>query len=168
MTSIRSASSLGFTVVELVLAIAVTGTLVAVIVSAYQTYSVRAQVAVGLELATRWELVVDETYRRSGQVPADWESVGTEPQLGGSSYVGEIALVAGRLDVTFGEDARAAIAGRRLSLTPYETAGREIVWVCGNAAPGLGLKPLGFATGGAQSVQASATVEARYLPSYCR
>ena len=162
--------SAGFTLIELVIVIAITGILVALAVSAYRTHSVRKEVAAGIEMAAAsWEPAVERAFRASGQVPANTRDVAAAPDsesLG--RYVESIEIVEGRLDVTYGREASAAIVARRLSLTPYETAAKEVVWLCGNAVPGLGLKPLGFADGGRQSVQASATVEARYLPSKCR
>jgi hypothetical protein len=70
--------------------------------------------------------------------------------------------------LTFGNAASDAIAGRRLSLTPYETVSRKVVWLCGNAIPGPGLHPLGFAAGGPHAQQIPTTVESRYLPARCR
>jgi hypothetical protein len=46
--------------------------------------------------------------------------------------------------------------------------GRDIVWICGNALPGAGLEPLGFAGGARRAVQTITTIDARYLPSACR
>jgi type IV pilus assembly protein PilA len=159
----------GFTLIELAIVIAITGVLVALAVSAYQTYSVRKEVAAGIEMAAGWEPPVERAFRVSGQVPADTHALGLIPDPGSMGpYIESVEVVQGRLDVTFGREASPAIAARRVSLTPYETAAREIVWVCGNAVPGRGLKPLGFADGGRQSVQAAATVETRYLPSKCR
>src|SRR5262245_58586721 len=123
------ASASGFTVIELLLAISVTAVLAALIVSAYRTYSVRGEVTAGVDLASAWRIVVEQAFRRSGQVPANWAAADVRPQLEDSVYVEAIDLVDGRLDVTFGHEASAAIAGRRLSLTPYETAGLEIVWI---------------------------------------
>jgi type IV pilus assembly protein PilA len=161
---IRSA---GVTLIELVIVLAITGLLAAVLVSAYRTYSVRAEVAAGIETAAAWRAEVEQTFRDSGQVLASTlDAQGNSPPPG--RYVESVEVVDGRLDITYGDGASPAIATRRVSLTPYETASKEVVWVCGNAVPGLGLKPLGFADGGRQSVQISATVEARYLPPKCR
>ena len=74
----------------------------------------------------------------------------------------------GRIDIIYGGQADSAIAGRRISLTPYETAAPDIVWLCGNEIPEPGLQPLGFAGGGCQARQIPTTIEARYLPPACR
>ncbi|HUQ51883.1 MAG TPA: pilin, partial [Gammaproteobacteria bacterium] len=83
-------------------------------------------------------------------------------------YVESVEVINGRLDLRFGYRADHAISGRTLSLTPFETATHEVVWVCGNARPGAGLEPLGFSLGGQQAVQADTLIEPRYLPSTCR
>jgi hypothetical protein len=83
-------------------------------------------------------------------------------------YVAETRVVDGRIDLVFGALADAVIRGRTLSLTPFETADQQVVWVCGGRAPGVGLKPLGFAGGGPLAVQAPTTVAPRYLPRACR
>jgi hypothetical protein len=84
------------------------------------------------------------------------------------ALVESVEIVDGRIDILFGSRADGAIAGRRISLTPYETADMEIVWICGNQAPGPGLAPLGFASGGRQAAQLPTTIEARYLRPECR
>ena len=169
-TRTPGARQLGFTLIELLLLIIVTAVLGAVFVSAYETQSVRAEVAAGIKLATRWQPVVERAFHRAGQVPADWTDAVAVLHPGGNAKDGvpSIELVNGRLEVTFGSTSSRAIASRQVSLTPYETATQKIVWICGNAVPGPGLQPLGFAAGGAQSIQAVATIEARYLPINCR
>jgi hypothetical protein len=98
----------------------------------------------------------------SAAIPLAFESIAT------ASSVDSLNIVDGRIDVVFGDTADPAIAGRRISLTPYETADLRIVWICGNDVPGPGLNSLGFARGGPQPVQWKSTIDVRYLPSNCR
>jgi hypothetical protein len=158
----------GYTAIELVLALAATSIVGALVFSAFRTHSIRAQVASGIELAWRWGEVVEMRFRADGRVPQAWEDVGAGPETPTSSYVKAIQLVNGRVDILYGQEAATAIAGRRVSLTPYETADQQVVWICGNDIPGLGLEPLGFASGTTQPVQVPATIAARYLPAGCR
>ena len=58
--------------------------------------------------------------------------------------------------------------GSVLSLTPFETAEQDVVWICGNRAPSVGLQPLGFVGGSRQATQVLTTIDTRYLPSICR
>jgi ribosome modulation factor len=84
------------------------------------------------------------------------------------NYVDHVEVVRGRVDIRFGRNADDAIAGRTLSLTPFETADQRIVWLCGNKLPGPGLQPLGFAGGAAEPVQMLTLIEVRFLPPSCR
>jgi type IV pilus assembly protein PilA len=160
----------GFTVIELVATLAVTALLVAVGVSAYRTHVVRDQVAATVVRSEVLQARVAEAFRRLGMPPRDTAEAGISPEapamLGG--HIEALTVIDGRIEVTFGSGADPAISGERLSLTPFETVSREIVWVCGNKVPDLGLEPLGFSGGARQAVQVLTTVDARYLPSSCR
>jgi type II secretory pathway pseudopilin PulG len=157
----------GFTWIELLGVLAVTAVLGAVGTSAYRTYGVRAQIADAVLASAGYQRSVERAFRSTGLVP---ETAAALPlaAANGSEFVDVVDVIDGRVDLQFGRFADAAIAGRRLSLTPFETASQNIVWICGNRVPGPGLKPLGFAGGGHQSVQVVTTIEPRYLPSPCR
>jgi prepilin-type N-terminal cleavage/methylation domain-containing protein len=160
----------GFALIELVIVLAVTAVVLALIASAIRTYSVRNEIRAVIDYAGGAEAAIAREFMHLGEVPPDagFDSFGGPHAGAGERYIDAITVSAGRIDVRFGRAANAAIAGRTLSLTPYETVELEIVWVCGNEIPERGLKPLGFAGGGRQSVQIPTTVEARYLPSTCR
>ena len=157
--------SRGFTLIELMIVIAIIGILASLAVSAYQTYTVRAQVSEGLNFAAGAKGPIVEAYTLSGAAPANRVAAGMTPAATDSSgnYVSAVEITDGRVDVTFsGSLAHQDIVGMTLSLTPYETAGQTIVWRCGNApAPGGSLL-----NGGAAHL--AATLDPRYLPSACR
>ena len=152
------------TYVELVAVVGATSIVVALAYSVYRTYHVRAQVAEGIALAAELIPPVTEYFRRHGEVPAEVPS----PPASGNTVVEAIDVVDGRIDVVYGQLADPAIAGRRLSLTPYETADAHVVWICGDRAPGPGLMPLGFAGGGRQAVPIATAITPRYLTRDCR
>jgi type IV pilus assembly protein PilA len=160
----------GFTLVELVAALAVTALVAAVGFSAYRTHVVRDQVAATLVRSEALQARVAESFQRFGVPPRDAADAGVLPDASRSlgDDVASVGITDGRIDIRFGDVADAAIAGRTLSLTPFETVGRDVVWVCGNALPGTGLKPLGFAGGAHRALQTITTIDARYLPSVCR
>jgi len=160
----------GFTLVELALVVAVTAIVATVGFAALETYRVRAHVAEGIALALPLEDQVAGFFRRTGAPPRTLEDagLGAAAANGADSIVHSIDIINGRIEIRFTETADEGIARRALSLTPFETADLEIVWICGNRIPGVGLKPLGFSAGGLQATQVLTMIEARYLPASCR
>jgi type IV pilus assembly protein PilA len=163
------ATTRGFSLPELAIVLAVTALIAGLGVSAYKTYVVRAEIAQGIAFAARAEDQVTKSFGRYGEPPADGEAAGLPPAMQhGGAHIDSIGVVDGRIDLHFGSEADTAIAGRTLSLTPFETVDGEVLWICGNRIPGPGLKPLGFANGARQAVQVVTQIEPRYLPSTCR
>jgi Tfp pilus assembly protein PilE len=159
-----------FTPLELVAVVVTTTVIAAAGYSAHRTYRVRAEVHEGLSVAAKLTPVVHDFFRRHGEVPTEMSAlrphVAASPEAG--TVVETVTIVDGRIDVLFGSDADPSIAGLRISLTPYETADMQVIWVCGNESPGAGLVPLGFAGGGRQAAQVPTTVDDRYLSPECR
>ena len=159
----------GVTAIELALALAVTAVVGALGFSAYRTHVVRTEIAGGIAAADAAQRDVERAFERDREPPRDGQSAGlpsVRPVV--SDYVESLEIVDGRIDLRFGAPADPTIAGRKLSLTPFETATQEIVWVCGNRIPGPGLQPLGFANGSRHAVQVLTNIQPRYLPSNCR
>lgn len=160
-------SANGFTVFELLLALGLVVVIVAIGASAYETFTVRREVQGCIDQTSGLRRSIESVYLGTGIVPANLGTLGRGTP-GMSCLGGALDVVDGRVDLRFGPNGHGSIRGRRLSLTPYESVGREIVWICGNTIPGVGLNALGFASGGRQSVQLAATVMPRYLPRDCR
>jgi type IV pilus assembly protein PilA len=157
--------SRGFTLIELMIVITIIGILASLAVSAYQTFTVRAQVSEGLNFAAGTKVPIVDAYTNGGIAPANRAAAGMTPMATDSrgSYVTSVEIVNGRVDITFGGPlAHQDIIGTALSLTPYETAGNTVVWRCGNAVPPAGV----LLNGGSGHV--APTVDPRYLPSTCR
>jgi type II secretory pathway pseudopilin PulG len=159
-----TAPAAAFTTIELLIVVALAVGVGALLTSAYRTFSVRAEVAASIDQTGPLRDAVAAAYGSSGEAPAAVS--GPTPAL--RAGIASASVSDGRIDIVFGPDADPALTGRRLPLTPYESADGQVEWVCGNQIPGLGLQPLGFAAGGRQAVQIPATVELRYLPSQCR
>jgi ribosome modulation factor len=140
-------------------------------VSLYRTHAVRAQIYATLEQARPAQALVVAAFERQGAPPRDAAEAGiddTVRHLLMGTYVDALRITNGRIDLLFGKAADSAIVGKTLSLTPFETADRQVVWLCGNRRAEAGLNPLGFASGGPQPVQIAVPIDDRYLPLACR
>lgn len=153
---------------ELGVVLVATGLMIGLVMTMYRTHLVRGEVAAGIAAASELIPVVTEYFHRHRAVPAGLDALQPLPTLLTANVVESLEVVDGRIDILFGNQADRAIAGRRLSLSPYETVPGGIVWICGNRPPGVGLQPLGFAGGGPRAEHRPTTVEARYLASDCR
>ncbi len=69
----------GFTLIELMIVIAIIGILAAIAIPAYQDYTIRAKVSEGISLASAAKLAVAETYDSTGDWGADHAALGLPP-----------------------------------------------------------------------------------------
>ncbi|MBB5014574.1 pilin [Rehaibacterium terrae] len=133
----------GFTLIELMIVIAILGILLAIAIPAYQDYTVRAKVSEGLNMATAAKLGVSETRQTRGTWPSNNATAGIANTIQ-STYVNSIAVGAnGVITVTY-RNITELPTDATVTLTPT-FASESVRWTC---APG--------------------TVPSRYLPATCR
>jgi type IV pilus assembly protein PilA len=151
----------GFTLIELMIVVAIIGILAAIAIPAYQDYTVRAQVTEGMNLAGAVETGIADYFANTGSFPTALSTVGISSSPTGK-YVSNITLTGGAIVVTYGLQANSNVATHNLTLTPYTDGNQDIIWVCGAHTPPPGaILPSGVLAG-------VTTVADKYLPQTCR
>jgi len=120
----------GFTLIELMIVVAIIGILAAIAIPAYQDYTIRAQVSEGLNLAAGSKTAVTEFYQDTGGWPADNSTAGVEAAANiNGKYTTQVAISDDTITVTFGADANTNIAGSTLTLSAADNVG-AVEWSC--------------------------------------
>ncbi|HFB5229225.1 TPA: pilin, partial [Neisseria gonorrhoeae] len=123
----------GFTLIELMIVIAIVGILAAVALPAYQDYTARAQVSEAILLAEGQKSAVTEYYLNHGKWPEDNASAGvaSPPTDIKGKYVKEVEVKNGVVTATMKSDGvNKEIKDKKLSLWAKREAG-SVKWFCG-------------------------------------
>jgi type IV pilus assembly protein PilA len=137
----------GFTLIELMIVVAIIGVLASIAIPAYQDYTIRAQVAEGLTLAGGAKNAVSTYVADRGAWPLDNTEAGVSSDIDiVGTYVTQVTITNGVIDVEYGRRAHAAIDGMAIQLSPSTNLG-SVEWNCASAGP---------------------EIEDKHLPAACR
>ena len=152
----------GFTLIELMIVVAIIGILAAIAIPAYQDYTIRSQVTEGMNLASAVETGVAEYYANTGSWPTTLTAAGGDSNnLPSGKYVSSVDVGAsGVITVKYGAQANANVAGATLTLTPGLSVNNDVAWICGDHATPAGITPA--------TTPVVAVVKQKYLPQVCR
>lgn len=138
----------GFTLIELMIVVAILAILMAIAIPAYQDYTIRAQVSEGMNLSGGARTAVAEYWTDKGDWPGTNASAGVADAASiVGEYVDSVEVDEGIITAAFSSTARNAnqkIDGGTLVLSPYEEGG-SVAWTCSGS-----------------------TVDSKYLPARCR
>lgn len=134
----------GFTLIELMIVVAIIAILAAIALPAYQDYTIRAQVSECPTLAAGAKTAVTEYFQNRGTWPTDNAEAGmAAANTITGNYVTDVTVASQDITCTFGNDANTTIAGETLTLTAA-SAGGSVTFTC------------------------AGSMDPRYLPSSCR
>ncbi|MCL5904492.1 pilin [Neisseria meningitidis] len=155
----------GFTLIELMIVIAIVGILAAVALPAYQDYTARAQVSEAILLAEGQKSAVTEYYLNHGKWPGDNSSAGvaTSTDIKGK-YVQSVEVKNGVITATMlSSGVNNEIKGKKLSLWATRQDG-SVKWFCGQPVT----RDANNASADAVNKVTGNEIDTKHLPSTCR
>jgi type IV pilus assembly protein PilA len=163
----------GFTLIELMIVIAIIGILAAIAIPAYQNYTIRAEVSEANSIVGGVETAFDDCYSNKGTAKAacnNLTAVGISSSIQGT-YVSTVAMTDGVITVTYNKTtANKNIQGLNMTFAAYASPNGDISWICSGVAtanaPPAGSKLLPVA--GGTGATGGTITNLSYVPSNCQ
>jgi type IV pilus assembly protein PilA len=118
----------GFTIIELMIAVAIIGVLAAIAIPAYQNYIIRAKVSESLTFASQAKTAVAEYYQSQGSLPTSSTQAGLATSITGTN-VSQVTVGAGGAITVTASVSGVNTASSNIIFTPA-TSASGITWVC--------------------------------------
>jgi type IV pilus assembly protein PilA len=120
----------GFTLIELMIIVAIIAILAAIAIPAYNDFTTRSKISEGMSLASTAQLAIVEYFVMTGSWPEDNTSAGlAEPEMISGEYVASVTAQNNQILVLFKPDAGVGISDNQIILEAQDAKG-SIQWIC--------------------------------------
>jgi type IV pilus assembly protein PilA len=156
-------NEMGFTLIELMVVVAILGIMLTYTMPSYHQYTIKTQVRDALAYTQQFKINIEEFYKINQRLPVNNAEAGLPPaDKLISNHIAAIYVNGGQLDIVLGSKINQKISGQVLSIHPLvvnDSPMTPISWACGYASEPQGMFKVGHN---------NTNIQAYYLPVECR